>query len=196
AFVLASGQHIGGGLLKEQVTREPLLGLGVFYDGRRRGTAAPACSTASISIPPASSESASTPTRASIRSTRAARRLTETSLPQARCWAATTTPGRGGLACRSSPAGWRAAGRRAPRNEGRPGEDRRRRRARRAPRARPLAPGRHARAGRAVAGTRDGRPALGPRACDRDPALGRRQLHRRHSPGRWQRRLRRGGPGG
>ena len=34
AFVLASGQHIGGGLLKEQVTREPLLGLGVFYDGR------------------------------------------------------------------------------------------------------------------------------------------------------------------
>jgi glycerol-3-phosphate dehydrogenase subunit B len=35
AFVLASGQHIGGGLLKEQVTREPLLGLGVFYDGRR-----------------------------------------------------------------------------------------------------------------------------------------------------------------
>jgi len=34
AFVLASGQHIGGGLLKEHVTREPLLGLGVFYDGR------------------------------------------------------------------------------------------------------------------------------------------------------------------
>jgi anaerobic glycerol-3-phosphate dehydrogenase len=34
AFVLASGQHIGGGLLKEQVTREPLLGLGVFHDGR------------------------------------------------------------------------------------------------------------------------------------------------------------------
>jgi glycerol-3-phosphate dehydrogenase subunit B len=34
AFVLASGQHIGGGLLKDQVTREPLLGLGVFYDGR------------------------------------------------------------------------------------------------------------------------------------------------------------------
>lgn len=34
AFVLASGQHIGGGLLHEQVTREPLVGLGVFYDGR------------------------------------------------------------------------------------------------------------------------------------------------------------------
>jgi anaerobic glycerol-3-phosphate dehydrogenase len=34
AFVLATGQHIGGGLLKEHVTREPLLGLGVFYDGR------------------------------------------------------------------------------------------------------------------------------------------------------------------
>jgi glycerol-3-phosphate dehydrogenase subunit B len=34
AFVLASGHHIGGGLLKEQVTREPLLGLGVFYDGK------------------------------------------------------------------------------------------------------------------------------------------------------------------
>lgn len=34
AFVLATGQHIGGGLLKEQVTREPLLGLGVYYDGR------------------------------------------------------------------------------------------------------------------------------------------------------------------
>ena len=34
AFVLATGQHIGGGLLKEQVMREPLLGLGVYYDGR------------------------------------------------------------------------------------------------------------------------------------------------------------------
>jgi anaerobic glycerol-3-phosphate dehydrogenase len=34
AFVLATGQHIGGGLLKEHVTREPLLGLGVFYEGR------------------------------------------------------------------------------------------------------------------------------------------------------------------
>lgn len=34
AFVLASGHHIGGGLVKERVTREPLLGLGVFYDGR------------------------------------------------------------------------------------------------------------------------------------------------------------------
>lgn len=34
AFILASGQHIGGGLLKDHVTREPLLGLGVFHDGR------------------------------------------------------------------------------------------------------------------------------------------------------------------
>jgi anaerobic glycerol-3-phosphate dehydrogenase len=34
AFVLATGQHIGGGLLKEKVTREPLLGLGVFFEGR------------------------------------------------------------------------------------------------------------------------------------------------------------------
>lgn len=34
AFVLASGRHIGGGLLKEHVTREPLLGLGVFHEGR------------------------------------------------------------------------------------------------------------------------------------------------------------------
>ena len=34
AFILASGHHIGGGLLKDQVTREALLGLGVFYDGR------------------------------------------------------------------------------------------------------------------------------------------------------------------
>jgi len=33
AFVLASGQHIGGGLLREQVTREPLAGLGVYYEG-------------------------------------------------------------------------------------------------------------------------------------------------------------------
>ncbi len=33
AFVLASGHHIGGGLLKEHVTRESLLGLGVFFDG-------------------------------------------------------------------------------------------------------------------------------------------------------------------
>lgn len=38
AFVLASGQHVGGGLLKEHVTREPLLGLGVFYDGRPAAT--------------------------------------------------------------------------------------------------------------------------------------------------------------
>ena len=34
AIVLATGQHIGGGLLKDHVTREPLLGLGVFYEGR------------------------------------------------------------------------------------------------------------------------------------------------------------------
>jgi glycerol-3-phosphate dehydrogenase subunit B len=33
AFVLATGHHIGGGLLKEQPVREPLLGLGVFRDG-------------------------------------------------------------------------------------------------------------------------------------------------------------------
>ncbi len=37
AFILATGQHIGGGLLKERVTREPLLGLGVYYDGRPVG---------------------------------------------------------------------------------------------------------------------------------------------------------------
>ena len=40
AFVLATGQHIGGGLLREHVTREPLVGLGVFYDGRPVTTAA------------------------------------------------------------------------------------------------------------------------------------------------------------
>jgi len=34
AFVLATGHHIGGGLLKEHATREPLLDLGVFHDGR------------------------------------------------------------------------------------------------------------------------------------------------------------------
>jgi glycerol-3-phosphate dehydrogenase subunit B len=34
AFVLATGHHIGGGLLKEHPVREPLLGLGVFRDGR------------------------------------------------------------------------------------------------------------------------------------------------------------------
>ncbi len=33
AFVLATGHHIGGGLLKEHPVREPLLGLGVFRDG-------------------------------------------------------------------------------------------------------------------------------------------------------------------
>jgi glycerol-3-phosphate dehydrogenase subunit B len=37
-FVLATGRHIGGGLLKDHVTREPLLGLGVFYDGQPVGT--------------------------------------------------------------------------------------------------------------------------------------------------------------
>jgi anaerobic glycerol-3-phosphate dehydrogenase len=34
AFVLATGRHIGGGLIKDHMTREPLLGLGVFYGGR------------------------------------------------------------------------------------------------------------------------------------------------------------------
>src|SRR6202007_141156 len=38
AVILASGQHIGGGLLREHLTREPLAGLGVFYDGRPVGT--------------------------------------------------------------------------------------------------------------------------------------------------------------
>src|SRR4029077_11421301 len=33
AFVLATGRHIGGGLLGGRVTSEPLLGLGVFHDG-------------------------------------------------------------------------------------------------------------------------------------------------------------------
>ncbi|TME72343.1 MAG: FAD-binding protein [Chloroflexi bacterium] len=32
-FILATGRHIGGGLLAERVTTEPLLGLGVFHDG-------------------------------------------------------------------------------------------------------------------------------------------------------------------
>jgi anaerobic glycerol-3-phosphate dehydrogenase len=32
-FVLATGRHIGGGLRAGRVTTEPLLGLGVFYDG-------------------------------------------------------------------------------------------------------------------------------------------------------------------
>jgi len=41
AFVLATGHHIGGGLLKDNRVREPLLGLGVFKDGRplRAGSA-------------------------------------------------------------------------------------------------------------------------------------------------------------
>jgi anaerobic glycerol-3-phosphate dehydrogenase len=33
AFVLATGRHIGGGLSAARVTTEPLLGLGVFYEG-------------------------------------------------------------------------------------------------------------------------------------------------------------------
>jgi glycerol-3-phosphate dehydrogenase subunit B len=33
AFVLATGHHIGGGLVKAHLTREPLLDLGVFHDG-------------------------------------------------------------------------------------------------------------------------------------------------------------------
>ena len=34
AFVLATGRHIGGGLKADRTTVEPLLGLGVFHDGR------------------------------------------------------------------------------------------------------------------------------------------------------------------
>jgi glycerol-3-phosphate dehydrogenase subunit B len=34
AFILATGHHIGGGLNGGRITREPLLGLGVFHDGR------------------------------------------------------------------------------------------------------------------------------------------------------------------
>ena len=34
AIVLAAGRHIGGGLHAGRVTTEPLLGLGVFYEGR------------------------------------------------------------------------------------------------------------------------------------------------------------------
>jgi anaerobic glycerol-3-phosphate dehydrogenase len=34
AFVLATGHHIGGGLLKEHPVREPLIGLGVYHDGK------------------------------------------------------------------------------------------------------------------------------------------------------------------
>jgi anaerobic glycerol-3-phosphate dehydrogenase len=33
AFILATGRHIGGGLRAGRTTTEPLLGLGVFYDG-------------------------------------------------------------------------------------------------------------------------------------------------------------------
>src|SRR5205814_2646138 len=34
AFVLATGHHIGGGIIKESTPREALLGLAVFHDGR------------------------------------------------------------------------------------------------------------------------------------------------------------------
>ena len=34
AFILATGRHIGGGLVGGRTTTEPLLGLGVFHDGR------------------------------------------------------------------------------------------------------------------------------------------------------------------
>jgi glycerol-3-phosphate dehydrogenase subunit B len=34
AFVLATGRHIGGGLVAGRATTEPLLGLGVFFEGR------------------------------------------------------------------------------------------------------------------------------------------------------------------
>jgi glycerol-3-phosphate dehydrogenase subunit B len=37
AFILATGHHIGGGLIKGRVTHEPLLSLGVFNDGRPAG---------------------------------------------------------------------------------------------------------------------------------------------------------------
>lgn len=33
AFVLATGRHIGGGLQASRITTEPLLGLGIFYEG-------------------------------------------------------------------------------------------------------------------------------------------------------------------
>ena len=38
AFVLATGRHIGGGLRAGRTTTEPLLGLGVFYDGEPAST--------------------------------------------------------------------------------------------------------------------------------------------------------------
>ena len=37
AFVLATGRHIGGGLQANRGTTEPLLGLGVFHEGRPAG---------------------------------------------------------------------------------------------------------------------------------------------------------------
>ena len=37
AFVLAAGRHIGGGLRAGRTTTEPLLSLGVFYEGRPAG---------------------------------------------------------------------------------------------------------------------------------------------------------------
>jgi glycerol-3-phosphate dehydrogenase subunit B len=39
AFIIATGHHIGGGLIGGRVAREPLLGLGVFHGGRPVGTA-------------------------------------------------------------------------------------------------------------------------------------------------------------
>ena len=38
AFVLATGHYIGGGLRKDGATSEPLLGLGVFHDGKAVAT--------------------------------------------------------------------------------------------------------------------------------------------------------------
>jgi glycerol-3-phosphate dehydrogenase subunit B len=38
SYVLATGHHIGGGLRKERATREPLLELGVYYEGRPLAT--------------------------------------------------------------------------------------------------------------------------------------------------------------
>jgi anaerobic glycerol-3-phosphate dehydrogenase len=38
AFILATGRHIGGGLRAGRSTVEPLLGLGVFYEGQAVGT--------------------------------------------------------------------------------------------------------------------------------------------------------------
>lgn len=40
AYVLATGRHIGGGLVAGRTTAEPLLGLGVFYQGLPESTSA------------------------------------------------------------------------------------------------------------------------------------------------------------